>query len=75
MNLDSINAVKLYPVKPGAALALGKSLLDEGDSQLRWRSTHAKEHPNSVGGLNALGLVFYNVEHAEKAMQLIQADK
>ena len=32
MNLDSINAVKLYPVKPGAALALGKSLLDEGDS-------------------------------------------
>ena len=74
MNLDTINAVKLYPIGPGAALALGKSILDEGDSQLRWRSTHAKEHPNSVGGINALGLVFYNVEHAENAMHLLQAD-
>ena len=74
MERAKINAVRLYPGKPGASLALGRSLLDEGGKQLRWRSTHAKEHPNSVGGLNALGLVFYNVERAETAMRLLQAD-
>ena len=74
MERDKIDAIRLFPTKPGAALAFGKSVVDEGDSQLRWRSIHAKENPNSVGGLNANGLVFYNVERAEQAMKMLQIE-
>lgn len=71
MERDNINTVKLYPVKPGAAIVLGKSIQNEGDKMLRWRSLHAKENPNNVGGLNSLGLVFYNVRNAECAVKLL----
>lgn len=74
MERDRINAIRLFPIRPGTALAFGKSVVEEGDTHLRWRSIHAKENPNNVGGLNANGLVFYNVERAEQAMQMLQIE-
>ncbi len=64
---------KLFPVAPGAAIAIGSSIIEEGDKQLRWRALHALENPGKFDGCNALGLVFYNVERAEAAMQLLRA--
>lgn len=64
-------AAKLFPVKPGAAIAIGAAVVEEGDRQLRWRSLHALENPGQFDGCNASGLVFYNAARAESAVKLI----
>ena len=74
MSREKTDAVRLFPLENGAALALGSSLLEEGDRQLRWRALHPAENPGKFGGFNALGLVFYNVENAERALRLLQID-
>ncbi len=72
MKLDGAPA-KLFPIGPGAAIAIGSAVIEEGDKQLRWRALHALENAGKFDGCNASGLVFYNVERAEAAMQLLQA--
>lgn len=71
MMLTSGTAAKLFPVKPGAAIAIGAAVVEEGDRQLRWRSLHALENPGQFDGCNASGLVFYNAARAESAVKLI----
>lgn len=71
MRLAKDTAAKLFPVKPGAAVAIGPAVVEEGDKQLRWRSLHALENPGQFDGCNASGLVFYNVAHAESAIKLL----
>lgn len=71
MRLAGDTAAKLFPVKPGAAIAIGAAVIEEGDKQLRWRSLHALENPGQFDGCNASGLVFYNVARAESAVKLL----
>lgn len=71
MRIEDDTAAKLFPVKPGAAVAIGQAVVEEGDKQLRWRSLHALENPGQFDGCNASGLVFYNVARAENAIQLL----
>ena len=71
MKLAGDTAAKLFPVKPGAAIAIGQTVVEEGDKQLRWRSIHALENPGQFDGCNASGLVFYNVARAESAIKLL----
>ncbi|MBQ2607381.1 MAG: hypothetical protein II587_04630 [Oscillospiraceae bacterium] len=67
-----VHTALYHPEKQGATLALGESLLPEGDKQLRWRSLHPKEDTRS-GEENAVnGLVFYQPEKAEEAYRLLQ---
>ena len=71
MKLEDDTAAKLFPVKPGAAIAIGQTVVEEGDRQLRWRSLHALENPGQFDGCNSSGLVFYNVARAENAIKLL----
>ena len=71
MKLAGDTAAKLFPVRPGAAVAIGQAVVEEGDKQLRWRSLHVLENPGQFDGCNASGLVFYNVARAESAIKLL----
>ena len=72
MERENIDAIRIYPVRPGAAIALGRSIVGEQDKQLRWRSVHAMHDPNSEDVRDCIGLVFYNVEFAERAVRLLE---
>lgn len=72
MERKNIDAIRIYPVRPGAAIVLGKSIVSEQDKQLRWRSVHAMHDPNSEDVRDCIGLVFYNVEFAERAVRLLE---
>lgn len=75
MRLAEDTAAKIFPVKPGAAIAIGQAVVEEGDKQLRWRSLHALENPGQFDGCNAAGLVFYNAARAENAIKLLSGKK
>ena len=71
-----VDDCRVMPVDPqGEALVIGSSLFPEGSKQLRWRSLHPKlgRYARSYDGLTvAEGLVFYNVDHADEALALLQ---
>lgn len=72
MELEGMGECRLYPLDfGGAALALGSTLLEEKDKQLRWRAGHPQESADATGVNAVRGLVLYRVERAEEAMRLL----
>ena len=72
MELRDMGECRLYPLEfGGAALALGSTLLEEKDKQLRWRACHPQESADATGVNAVRGLVFYHVDRADEAMRLL----